>query len=69
MIDDVDARLAKIEEALAHLQHDYDSLNKVAIEQARQLARVQRQMEDLGGRMSQHELERIRETSAKPPHY
>lgn len=68
-MSEIESRLAKVEEALAHLQHDYDALNKVAIEQGRQLTRVLRQLDDLKGRVSQHELERIRENNTKPPHY
>ena len=69
MNSELEQRLARLEELLAHLQHDYDQLNKVAIEQVKQLARLQRKVEETSETVRRQELEKIRENNTKPPHY
>lgn len=69
MSDEVERKLARLEELVAHLQHDFDQLNKVAIEQGKQIYRLQRKVEETSETVNRQELERIRETSSKPPHY
>ncbi len=59
----------KAEAALAHLERQYDQLNAVVIAQARELARLQKRLEELGDSLDTQELERIRGTNPKPPHY
>jgi uncharacterized coiled-coil protein SlyX len=63
------ARLEKIEAALAHLERQYDQLNDVVIEQARVLARLQKEFAKTSDAVQAIELERIRVNNPKPPHY
>lgn len=62
-------RLERTEASLAHLEHQYDQLNRVVVEQAKLLERLRKQVERLTETLETQELERIRGTSAKPPHY
>ena len=64
-----DERLARAEAALAHVERQYDELNAVVVEQGRSLERMRRQLERLTETLQNQELDRIRSTSAKPPHY
>ena len=62
-------RLERAEASLAHLEHQYDQLNRVVVEQAKLLERLRKQLERLTETLETQEWERIRGTSAKPPHY
>ncbi|KAB2675635.1 MAG: SlyX family protein [Verrucomicrobia bacterium] len=62
-------RLARAEASVAHLERQYDELNEVVITQGKLLARIQKRLEQLGDSMESQELERIRSTNSKPPHY
>jgi uncharacterized coiled-coil protein SlyX len=62
-------RLEKLESHLAHLEHQYDQLNQVVLEQARQLAKMQSQQQKVSQMVESIELERIKSTNPKPPHY
>lgn len=64
-----DERLARVEAALAHVERQHDELNAVVVEQARLIERLKRQVERLTETLQDQELERIRSTSSKPPHY
>ena len=68
-LDEALERLARTEASVAHLERQYDALTTVVIEQGKLLARVQKRLEQLGESLDAQELERIRATSAKPPHY
>lgn len=63
------ARLEKIESALAHLEHQHEQLNGVVTEQARVIARLQKEVARASEAMENQELERIRANNQKPPHY
>ena len=63
------ARLKKIEEHLAHLERQFDELNAVVIEQSRLLKTLQTFQQKLSRTVETIELERIRSTNPKPPHY
>lgn len=67
--EDLRARLQRAEAALAHLERQYDQLNSVVVEQGRILDRYRRQLEVLSETVQTQELDRIRSTPAKPPHY
>jgi uncharacterized coiled-coil protein SlyX len=58
-----------LESHLAHLEHQYDQLNQVVLEQGRQLTRLQALQQQVSQTMEAIELERIKGTNAKPPHY
>lgn len=62
-------QLAKIEAALAHLEHQYDQLNKVVVEQGRSLAKLQALQHQISQALDGIELDRVRSTNSKPPHY
>jgi len=62
-------RLARTEAALAHVEHQHDQLNAVVVEQGRVIERLRRQVDRLAETLQGQELDRIRSTSAKPPHY
>ena len=61
--------LEKIESHLAHLEHLFDQLNQVVLEQGRGLARLQAQQKKISQTVETIELERIKTTNPKPPHY
>lgn len=62
-------RLEKLESTLAHLEHQYDQLNHVVLEQARLLAKLQMHQQKVSETIESIELERIKSTNPKPPHY
>lgn len=64
-----DMQLKKIESHLAHLERQYDELNKVVIEQGRIIARLEKENSKVSAAVQSMELERIRANNPKPPHY
>jgi uncharacterized coiled-coil protein SlyX len=62
-------RLEKIESHLAHLEHEYEQLNNMVIEQGRLLARLQKEQAKVSQTVETIELEKIRANNPKPPHY
>ena len=62
-------RLEKIESHFAHLEHQYEQLNKVVIEQGRLLGRLQKEHAKVSRAVENMELEKIRANNPKPPHY
>ena len=62
-------RLEKIESHLAHLEKQYEELNQVVVEQARVLAKLQKEHSKVSGAVETMEMERISANNAKPPHY
>lgn len=62
-------RLARVEAALAHLEHQYEALNEVVIDQARTLAKLTTQLRRVTESVESAERERIAATNPKPPHY
>ncbi len=68
MSDDV-SRLDKIESHLAHLERQYEELNGVVIEQARIIARLQRENAKVSTAVQTMEIDRISANNTKPPHY
>ena len=69
MEKEIAARLERIESHLVHLEHLVDQLNQVVTDQGRQLARLQSQQQKISTTIESIELERIKGTNAKPPHY
>ncbi len=63
------ARLEKLESHLAHLEHQYDQLNQVVQEQARHLTKMQAHQQKVSQTIETLEMDRIKATNAKPPHY
>ena len=62
-------RLNKIETHLAHLEHLFDQLNQVVLEQGRSIGKMQSQQQKITQTVETIELDRIKSTNSKPPHY
>jgi len=62
-------RLERIESHLAHLERHYEELNQVVIEQSGTIKKLQLQQQRMAQTMETSEVERIKATSSKPPHY
>lgn len=62
-------RLLNVESSLAHLEHQVEQLNRVVVEQAGAIARLQKEVARAAQAMESQEMERIRANSQKPPHY
>ncbi len=67
--DESAARLTQLESHVAHLERLVEELNGVVIEQGRELARLKKQIQRQASTLEQYELERIKGTNPKPPHY
>ncbi len=69
MSDDSAQRLECIEAHVAHLEHQVEQLNGVLIEQGRLVEQLKRQAQRQSATLEAMELERIKATNPKPPHY
>jgi len=66
---DLQRRLERIEAHLAHVERLHDELNEVVVDQAKLLKKLQTQVRRVADSVETSELERIRATNPKPPHY
>jgi uncharacterized coiled-coil protein SlyX len=62
-------RLERIESHVAHLERQYEELNGVVIEQGAVIKKLQSNQQRLAETVETAELDRIKTTNAKPPHY
>jgi uncharacterized coiled-coil protein SlyX len=69
MNDETSQRFERIEAHVAHLEHQVEQLNVVIIEQGRLVEQLKKLVQRQASTMETIELERIKETNAKPPHY
>ena len=69
MNDDAPERLAQIEANLAHLERQVEELNEVVIEQGKLVEQLKKQVQRQSTTLESIELDRIKATNAKPPHY
>ena len=69
MSDDTPDRLARIEATIAHLEHQVEQLNGVIIEQGKELEQLKRLVQRQAQTLESIELERVKATNPKPPHY
>ena len=69
MDNDLAGRLERIESHLAHLEHLCDQLNRTVTEQSQLLRKLQVQEQKIAQALNAAELERIKETNPRPPHY
>ena len=69
MNDETSQRLEKIEANFAHLEHQVEQLNQVIIEQGKVVEMLRRQAQKQSQALESIELERIKATNARPPHY
>ena len=69
MSDEVTERRQRIEAMIAHLEHQVEQLNSVIIEQGRELEQLKRLVHRQAQTLESMELERVKATNPKPPHY
>jgi uncharacterized coiled-coil protein SlyX len=69
MNDEISQRLERLEANAAHLEHQVEQLNQVIIEQAKTIDALKKQAQRQSQTLESMELDRIKATSAKPPHY
>jgi uncharacterized coiled-coil protein SlyX len=62
-------RLKRLESTIAHLEHMTELLNEVVTEQGRELVQLKKKYLLQSESLDTIELERIRSTNPKPPHY
>jgi SlyX protein len=62
-------RLERLEANVAHLEHQVEQLNGVLIQQGKLVEHLKKQAQAQSATMETLELERIKTTSTKPPHY
>ncbi len=62
-------RLERLESHAAHLERQYEELNQVVVEQSRAIMKLQSNQQRLAETIETSELDRIKSTNAKPPHY
>lgn len=69
MTDESAQRLERIEAHVTHLEHQLEQLNGVLIEQGKLVERLKKEVQRQSAAMETIELERIKATNPKPPHY
>ncbi len=69
MDEAIAARFERLEANLAHVEHLAEQLNGVLIEQGRQLDALKKLVQRQAATLEHIELERIKSTNPKPPHY
>jgi len=69
MAENTEGRLAKVEAALAHVDRLCEQLNDVVTGQGREITRLKKQQARIAASLESAELERIKSTNPKPPHY
>tara|TARA_B100001250_G_C19813730_1_gene797101 strand:+ start:629 stop:835 length:207 start_codon:yes stop_codon:yes gene_type:complete len=62
-------RIISIESSLAHLEQTIESLNQTVIEQERTIQNLQNQIIGLSSAAEFDQMEKIKSTIKKPPHY
>jgi uncharacterized coiled-coil protein SlyX len=61
--------IQKIEAHLAHVERQVEQLNEVVVEQSKEIDRLKLQLRRVSETMETMEVDRIKSTNAKPPHY
>jgi uncharacterized coiled-coil protein SlyX len=69
MDDEISKRLTRLESTIAHLEHTVERLNEVVTEQGQELLQMKKKVHVQGQSLQTIELDRIRSTNPKPPHY
>ncbi len=67
--DDFASRVQQLEAHVAHLERQADELNGVLVEQAKLLARIQKNLGAVTAVIESAEQERLHQAKEKPPHY
>jgi SlyX protein len=69
MSDEAGQRLNRVEANVAHLEHQVEQLNGVIIEQGKELEQLRKLVQRQAATLENIELERVKSTNPKPPHY
>lgn len=69
MNEEISQRLERVEAHVAHLERQVEQLNEVVIEQGKLLDRLKKEVQRQSAAMQTLELERMKATNPKPPHY
>ena len=69
MTDETAQRLDRVEANLAHAEHQLEQLNGVIIEQGKELEQLKKLVHRQAATLETIELERVKATNPKPPHY
>ena len=69
MMDETSQRLQRLESNVAHLEHQVEQLNAVLIEQGKVTEQLKKQLLRQARTLESIEMERIKATNPKPPHY
>jgi len=69
MKDETSQQLERIEANVAHLEHQVEQLNGVIIEQGKLVEQMRKQLQRQCATLESIEMDRIKATSARPPHY
>ena len=69
MKDDSVERIQKLEAHVAELERQVEQLNEVVTDQTRSFEKLKTQLRRLTQTLENIELERIKSTNPKPPHY
>ena len=64
-----ESRLDRLESHLSHIEKQVEELNGVIINQAREIKRLQTITQRLRDSVESTEVERMKSTNPKPPHY
>ena len=64
-----ESRLDRLESHLSHIEKQVEELNGVIINQAREIKRLQTITQRLRDSVETTEVERMKSTNPKPPHY
>lgn len=65
----VEERLERLETNMTHLEHLCEQLNQVVVAQGKTIARLQAVQQQMAQAVESQEMERIKATNSKPPHY
>lgn len=69
MDQETSRRIENIESSIAHLERQYEQLNEVIVEQAGVIKKLLSQQQRMAETVETAEIDRIKSTNAKPPHY
>jgi len=69
MDSSLEERLLRLETNVTHLEHLCEQLNQVVADQSKIITKLQMVQQQLSQTVETQELDRIKATNAKPPHY
>ncbi len=67
--EELGEKLVRMESLIAHLEHQYEELNKVVVEQGKVLSKALSQQEKMADSLREMRQDEIRSDNRKPPHY